>query len=139
MGDSVGYVALGGLIVTVIGAVVGAIVRLSGNWFSQRQEGEKTTIAGLWGVINGLKEEVEFQRQQRIASDTENEKRIRDLERDHTECQATRWRMVAWIETAEDAMTTAGIRFRPWSETPSNPPTGTHSSLPAAKPTESKP
>ena|ERR1044072_1116475 len=111
-------VAVGSLVTVVVGATVAGIVKLSRNRFTQKRTEKKDTVEELWKYAEELRRDIDFHKQERAADKEESDTRIRELEAEHAECQRLQFRAVAWIEAAQDAMNNAGIKFRPWSQTP---------------------
>lgn len=129
---------IGSILTTVIGAIVWAIIKLSNNRFSQNRVTRRDTIEDLWKLVDSLKVDIDFQKTERKKDNDRHDDQMRDLERDHADCQRTQARMEAWIEAAEDVLRKAGNPIRLWSQTRIDQ-SGPHTPLPMQGDQDAKP
>jgi hypothetical protein len=121
--DGWAAVGIGTLIVTVLGGVGALIISLRKNRAELHQEAQKTALDQALLVIGVLQKDVEGLK-----------KESGEKDRDVANCERRYARAVAWIESADDALTRAGIPHRTWKETPEPPPPPAAPVPPGAKP-----
>jgi chromosome segregation ATPase len=120
------YAGIGALVTTLIGAVIGGVIKLSNHWNASSTKKRKDTISELHDMMDQMRKDGAEDRRQIV----ELRDDLTEAIRRENDCRTENARAVARIEALEEACMNAGIKFRPWSKEGS----AAHAALPSQQP-----